>query len=224
MLFRCFNVASAITVYYFPLAPCPDTWDVMSEDEEVKTFVLDPETEADEYVRVQGEFNLTLPKQKVIKIYRIQNKLLWKQYSECSETMMKVNEGILKEEMLFHGTRSNDPELIYAGSSGFDMRHSRNGMWGRGNYFAKNASYSDGFAYQDQGMKKMFAAWVLTGNCFESPPNGSLVKPPERKRSDATASTVKHCYDCVTGMTGGTRVYITYDNIHAYPAYLIVYQ
>ena len=30
-------------------------------------------------------------------------------------------------------------------------------------------------------------------------------------------------YDTVTGSTGGSRVYMTYDNQKAYPAYLIMY-
>ena len=45
--------------------------------------------------------------------------------------------------MLFHGTRQNNPELIYKGKEeGVDMRFSNHGMWGRGIYFAKSASYS----------------------------------------------------------------------------------
>lgn len=210
-------------IIFLSIASYPETWDVMEEEEEVKEFLLDPEREVEEYTRVQGEFNLTLPQRKVVKIYRIQNKPLWNKYCECSKDMMKVNEGILKEELLFHGTRTNNPELIYKGDSGFDMRHSANGVWGRGNYFAKNSSYSDGYAYTDMGMKKMFAAWVLTGICYDSPPNRKLIKPPERPRHDAAEDKVKCHYDSVTGVTGGTRVYVTYDNIHSYPAYLIVY-
>ena len=206
-------------------ASYPQSWDKMEDGEEVRTFLLDPDTESEEYTRVQSEFNLTLPQRKVVKIYRIQNKRLWDEYTKCSERMMDVNEGILKEEMLFHGTRNNNPELIYGGDSGFDMRHSASGMWGRGNYFAKNSSYSDGFAYQDleSGLRKMFAAWVLTGICYDSQPR-SLIKPPERERSGAEEGKVKCLYDSVTGVTGGTRVYITYDNMHAYPAYLIIYK
>lgn len=196
----------------------------MKDDEEVKVFLLDPDTEVEEYTRVQGQFNLTLPQMKVTKIYRIQNKRLWDEYCKCCRTMMKVNEGILKEEMLFHGTRKNKPEMIYQDDSGFDMRHSAQGVWGRGNYFASNSCYSDCYAYSEKGTKKMFAAWVLTGICFDSPPDSTLIKPPERQRSDATEDKVKCRYDSVTGVTGGTRVYVTYDNSHAYPAYLIVYK
>ncbi len=203
-------------------APYPDTWDQMEEDEEVKIFLLDPESESDEYERVLGEFNLTLPLSRVQKIYRIQNKLLWDKYYESSRRMVEANDGVLREEMLFHGTRNNKPELIYEGDSGFDMRHSHQGLWGRGNYFAKNSSYSDSFAYKDAGLKKMFVAWVLTGISHDSPQDNSLTMPPNRDQDDP--SKVRCRYDSVTGIAGGTRVYITYNNTHAYPAYLIVYQ
>ena len=188
-------------------------------------FLLDPDpdAESDEYDRVKGQFNCTLPQRKVNKIYRIQNKHLWTNYYDHSRRMLDVNNGVLREELLFHGTRQNDPKLIYRGTDGFDMRHSNAGVWGRGNYFAANASYSDSYAYQKDGLRKMFAAWVLTGITCDSAPDSSLIKPPVRNR-DAAESQVKHHYDTVTGMTGGTRVYITYDNRHAYPAYLIVYQ
>ena len=202
----------------------PDTWDEMTDGKDVELFLIDPETEAEEYARVHDEFKLTLPHRKVIKIHRVQNRPLWDEYAKQSRNMEKLNNGVLKEELLFHGTRATDPELIYGGSTGFDMRHSREGMWGRGNYFAKNASYSDGYAYDQSGIRKMFAAWVLTGLSYESVSNASLTMPPVRQQGDVAEGKVHHRYDSVTGTTGGTRVYITYDNSHAYPAYLIVYQ
>ena len=205
------------------VAPYPDTWDEMKEEEEVKLILVDPDEESDEYARIHDEFKLTLPQRNIVKIHRVQNKPLWDQYTKCSKRMKKVNDGILKEELLFHGTRSNDPELVYKDSSGFDMRHSRKGMWGRGNYFAKNASYSDSYAFNEKGLKKMFAAWVLTGISYESNPDGNLTMPPVREEGAVSEGKVQHKYDSVTGTSGGTRVYITYDNVHAYPAYLIVY-
>jgi len=48
---------------------------------------------------------------------------------------------------LFHGTSSTDPQMIYQGEDGFDMRFSRSGMWGQGIYFAVNASYSTNYSY-----------------------------------------------------------------------------
>jgi hypothetical protein len=68
-------------------------------------------------------------------------------YYQNKLKMQKKNNGQAIELQLFHGTRSNDPYLIYNGEVGFDMRFSSTGMWGIGIYFAQNASYSDGYAY-----------------------------------------------------------------------------
>ena len=198
----------------------------MTEDDEVKEYLVDQESEYEEYNRILDQFQLTLPNSTIIKIYRIQNKDLWTKYRICSEEMKKNNDGILNERLLFHGTRVTPPKSIYTGAIGFDERFSRDGMWGRGNYFAQNANYSDGYAHRHGAMKEMFAAYVLTGISYSSEPNSALRMPPERtdKSDEGEGAKVKRHYDSVTGTLGGTRVYITYDNIHAYPAYLIVYQ
>ena len=49
---------------------------------------------------------------------------------------------------------------------------------------------------------------------------------PPAKTSGAQGGDVQFNqmkYDTVTGHTGGSQVYMTYDNDKAYPAYLITY-
>ena len=134
--------------------------------------------------------------------------------------MCRFNEGVLAEELLFHGSRNTDPKEIYGGDASFDMRFSNNGAWGTGNYFAVNASYSDSYAHRTKGLKKMLVAWVLTGVSSHSQPH-SYKQPPKR---NTTEGGIESHYDSVHGFTGGSKVYITYDNEHAYPSYLITYQ
>ncbi len=133
--------------------------------------------------------------------------------------------GVVHEKLLFHGSSCTKPEEIYKGDAGFDMRFSNNGLWGRGNYFAVNASYSNGYAYVTKSFRKMLAAWVVTGHSKESPPR-QFWRPPKRESDGrlGSESAIDSRYDSVTGCTGGSRVYITYDNEHAYPAYIITYQ
>ena len=139
----------------------------------------------------------------------------------------RKNKGKVNEKELFHGTRQNDPKLIYDGEDGFDMRFSSQGMWGQANYFAVNASYSDrGYAYRrSDGLKEIFLAKVLTGDSYECASNNSLRLPPEKPVGRmGTLNFSKTRYDTVTGTTGDSRVYMTYDNEKAYPAYLIQYK
>ena len=194
----------------------------MKDEEEVKLFPVDPERESDEYERVADQFLLSLPRAHILQVQRVQNKLLWKRYRDCSKRMSDRNLYV-RDELLFHGTRGTNPESIYKGTDSFDLRCSSGGMWGRGIYFAVNASYSDSYAFREGNVYKMFAAFVLTGNSKFSHPDGSLTKPPRITTTDGSDTSVQHRYDSVCGMTGGTRVYITYDNDHAYPAYLITY-
>ena len=129
--------------------------------------------------------------------------------------------GAHQDQLLFHGTSSTDPVKIYAGDASFDMRFSHNGMWGRGNYFAVNASYCGSYAYHTRGLKKILAAWVLTGASYPSL-SRAFDKPPIRPKLES--EDIERRYDSVNGTTGGSKVYITYENDRAYPAYLITYQ
>ena len=136
--------------------------------------------------------------------------------------MLEYNDAILGEQVLFHGSRTTDPKEIYRGDSSFDMRFSADGMWGKGNYFAVNASYSNGFAYHSKtGLKKMLVAWVLTGVSYHCAPN-HYTKPP--LRGTQGTGGIQRRYDSVSGITGGSKVFITYENNRAYPAYLITYR
>ena len=197
----------------------------MGPEEEVKVSLLDPLTEDEEYERVINQFKLTLPDVEVLKIERVQNKILWKRYHNRCQLMRSFNTAYLRDELLFHGTRQNKPELIYGGDEGFDKHCSLEGMWGKGNYFAANSLYSNRYAFRASGgLRKMFAAWVLTGNSKCLPSDRQLVQPPFMDKPANQENVVQRRYDSVNGTTGGTRVYITYDNEHAYPAYLITYK
>ena len=95
-------------------------------------------------------------------------------------------------------------------------------MWGKGNYLAVNASYSDSYAYRSKtGLKKMLVAWVLTGVSYHCA-SQRYTKPP--LRGTQGRGGIQRRYDSVSGVTGGSKVFITYENNRAYPAYLITYR
>lgn len=69
----------------------------------------------------------------------------------------------------------------------------------------------------------MFFARVLIGDCIHIMPNNKdLVKPPSK--STVNSLGFLEDYDSVSGETGGSKVYMIYDNGRAYPEYLITYQ
>ena len=198
----------------------PSYWETHEDNEEFKLCFLD--IESGEFESVEDHFLSTMPTAEVKQIHRIQNCVLWRKYVDKSREMNAFGGGVLNEKLLFHGSGANNPELIYEGDASFDIRFSRNGMWGKGNYFAANASYSDSYAFNAGrlGLKKMLAAWVLTGHSYESDPF-RFDHPPFRDEKEQ--GRVHRRFDSVNGSTNGSKVYITYDNTLAYPAYLITY-
>ena len=85
---------------------------------------------------------------------------------------------------MFHGTRQNDPALIYNSRIGFDFRFCNSGSWGLGSYFARDASYSNGYAYrQGDGTLTMFSSLVLEGEAYKCSGNSSLKMPPLKQNS-----------------------------------------
>ena len=122
---------------------------------------------------------------------------------------------------LFHGTRHNDPKLIYEGEDGFDMQFSCDGICGRANYFAVNASYSNDYAHtRSDWTKEMFVVKVLTGDSYQCSSDPSIRLPPVKPGMMGSGGS--HCrrarYDTVTGHTGGSQVFMAYDNDKAYSA------
>lgn len=132
--------------------------------------------------------------------------------------MTEKNRGKANEKELFHGSRKTDPAEIYDSEEGFDMRFSRDGLWGQGNYFAEDANYSDIYSYEcTSGARQLFLARVLTGASADIPADSNLRMPPRKGRI-----TVRHGdrgYKAIESL----YVYVTYNNDKAYPLYLITY-
>jgi O-acetyl-ADP-ribose deacetylase (regulator of RNase III) len=175
-----------------------------------------------EFVRIEKCTKETLSNVKIDKIERVQNLRLWSHYAFRRREIkndLSLKPNLQIEMELFHGTRTTPPNEVYNGDCGFDMRFSTSGMWGIGSYFAQNASYScTGYAHQlSNGKRQVFLAHVLTGDVHDCPSNQSLRMPP--KKTDSSGLR----YNSVSGVTGGSKVYIVYENRVAYPTYLITF-
>ncbi len=88
-------------------------------------------------------------------------------------------------------------------------------MWGRGTYFAVNASYSYSYIHQKNNKKFFILAIVLVGDYFTSPPRNDFTAPPYKP----PPSTYR--YDSIKGNTQNSDIFIIYDNGKAYPSYII---
>jgi len=203
--------------------PKPAEWELQTDPIELKQVCEG----SPEWTKILNRMRETIPYVELVSIDRIQNEFLWEKYCQHKERINRKGSERVNEMELFHGSSSTAPEEIYKSEEGFDMRFSRQGMWGQGNYFAESAKYSYRYAYGDsvhsllyRSEKKMFLAKVLTGDSYYSSSDQSLRMPPYK----SSISSEKIRYDTVNGVAHGSKIYITYSNDKAYPLYLISFR
>ena len=204
----------------------PQEWAAMSPQEQVKFATLS--RSSSEFNRVRRRFEETMDQNNYVitKIQQVQNKYLWTRYQQSKVRLHNKDPLMVNEKELFHGTRSNPAETISSSEEGFDMRFSREGMWGQANYFAVKAKYSDTYSYHDNDKQtnEMILAKVLTGDSYSCSPDSSLRMPPLKKQEGAGAGKLQQVrYDSVNGVTHGSQIFMTYANDFAYPAFIITY-
>ena len=193
----------------------PPEWEPQDDDVELKSVKRD----SSEWLDIENSVRKTIPDVAILEVQRIQNKFLYVKYDLCKKRMHVKNKGMVNEKRLFHGSRNVSPHKIYESEHGFDFRYGGQGMWGKGAYFAVNASYSaNSYEFHTSHGQQIFMAFVLTGDSKTMPSKPSLVTPPSKE--DGSGGL----YDSVNGTTGSSQVYIVYDHDKCYPAYLITYR
>jgi len=186
-----------------------------------KLVVLD--SLAADYKEVKGLFDKTMRgKYKNITITLLTNPHTKKRYDNCVSLLTAEGAAPPKTLLLFHGTSKIDPKRIYDGYyENFDVAYAKIGLWGKGIYFATDASYSCGsFAYnQGNGVYSIIVAEVAVGNYYDygTGTDKSLLHPPNLPNDSYKR------YDSVSGITKGTKIHIIYSSNQAYSKYLITY-
>ncbi|XP_010133542.1 PREDICTED: poly [ADP-ribose] polymerase 14-like [Buceros rhinoceros silvestris] len=194
----------------------PPTWDDM-QNQRLKLVELRPETR--EYRDVQESFQKTCPSFKVEKIERIQNPYLWKAYQIKKREMDNKNGNRNNERLLFHGTSYES--LMKVNNNGFNRSYA--GMhaanFGNGTYFAVDASYSANDMYSKpdaNGKKYMYLARVLVGE-YSQGVRGAIT-PAAKNTSNSI-----DLFDSSTDNVKQPSMFIIFNDIQAYPEYLITF-
>ncbi|XP_077326788.1 protein mono-ADP-ribosyltransferase TIPARP-like [Lithobates pipiens] len=177
-----------------------------------------------EYAYIYTYFHKTMAESKyvILEVFRIQNYFQWIKYSQKKKFMQSMlretKDGCL-ERYLFHGTKSNHIEAIF--NQNFDPRVSgKNGtLYGKGSYFAKDASYSHTYApASPEGHHFMFLAKVLVGRTTLG--NNSYTRPPPLDEECASSLL----YDSCVNKAKDPTIFIIFDNDQFYPYFIIKYQ
>uniref|UniRef100_A0A3P9KXA8 Poly [ADP-ribose] polymerase n=1 Tax=Oryzias latipes TaxID=8090 RepID=A0A3P9KXA8_ORYLA len=152
-----------------------------------------------------------------LQVERVQNITLWKSYEFLKKQMEQKNNHKNNERVLFHGTSANSIDLI--NDKGFNRSYAglHAAAFGKGSYFAVNPAYSaQGYAKPDnQGHKRMYQARVLVGDFTQG--NSGLIVPPSKSGQSADL------YDSVTDNKNPPSMFVVFNDIQAYPEYLITF-
>ncbi|XP_036000627.1 LOW QUALITY PROTEIN: protein mono-ADP-ribosyltransferase PARP14-like [Fundulus heteroclitus] len=197
-----------------PAASLPSHWEDM-KGSIVKRVTLNVGSQ--EYNDVLAEVTKTGLSLNIIQIERIQNEALWQSYQLLKKQMEVKNKHTNNEKLLYHGTAATSIDLI--NSKGFNRSYAgaHGAMFGNGSYFAVDPAYSArGYARPDsQGHKRMYQARVLVGDVTQG--TSGMIAPPAKPGNPADL------YDSVADRQNNPSMYIIFNDIQAYPEYLLTF-
>uniref|UniRef100_A0A8C8AI52 Poly(ADP-ribose) polymerase family member 12 n=1 Tax=Otus sunia TaxID=257818 RepID=A0A8C8AI52_9STRI len=176
--------------------------------------LIELDSSSEEYKKVKVDFQRTMPKTVIKRIRRVQNPTLWEMYQWQKEQMQKSNGGKAADErFLFHGTSKNYIDAICQQNFDWRICGLHGTVYGRGSYFARDASYSDNYCREDSHTKTMFLARVLVGEFTLG--SSSYVRPPLKDN--------QKFYDSCVNNSSNPSIFVIFERHQIYPEYLIEY-
>ncbi|XP_040894132.1 protein mono-ADP-ribosyltransferase PARP12 [Toxotes jaculatrix] len=171
---------------------------------------------AHEYKNIEMLFRRTMPQSKIYSIQRIQNPSLWKVFEWQKQQMKERNGGnAVNQQYLFHGTDQSLIEAICEQNFDWRMCGVHGTAYGKGSYFARDASYSDRYARAQRSLNKtMFVALVLVGESCKG--QSSFVRPP-------TKGDGRTLYDSCVDLERNPSIFVVFEKQQIYPEYVISY-
>ncbi|KAJ8391031.1 hypothetical protein AAFF_G00096520 [Aldrovandia affinis] len=199
----------------------PPVW-TLSPNQDFSLLEVPPSTKV--YQSIYSLFHSTMPETKaeIISIQQVQNIFQWDKYQRQKEHMQSrsADQSGSLERHLFHGTTEDSAKEICLNN--FDPRVSgKNGVaYGRGSYFAQEASYSIKYAPATGGggCQHMFLAKVLVGNIVVG--NSSYCRPPQLN----PLKPGYELYDTCVNQMPKPSIFVVFDSCQCYPYYLIKYK
>ncbi|XP_060102157.1 protein mono-ADP-ribosyltransferase PARP11 isoform X2 [Heteronotia binoei] len=211
--------------------PIPSHWENVNSEEPYQLIPLQKQT--NEYREVASLFGKTMEGSRIKRIQRIQNLDLWEFFCR-KRNQLKKKRGVsfINEHMLFHGTSGEFVEAICIHNFDWRINGMHAAVYGKGTYFARDASYSSRFCkddmkhsntFQIHGVdlqlhmfrkhKVMFLARVLTGDYITG--DSKYVRPPSKDGSFV------NLYDSCVDNTWNPKIFVIFDANQIYPEYLI---
>ncbi|NXE28741.1 PAR12 polymerase, partial [Ardeotis kori] len=200
-----------------PNQACPIHWD-QSALPDLGYKAVEISNTTSEYQRIKQLFRQTMKNYSVLKIRRIQNPSLWKVFQWQKEQMKRENGGKeVYERLLFHGTKTSFVEAICVHNFDWRICGSNGTNYGKGSYFARDASYSHAYCQQPTvETHSMFVARVLVGEYVKG--NAAYVRPPAKSIDNL------RFYDSCVDNELNPSIFVVFEKYQIYPEYLIEYK
>ncbi|NXD79375.1 PAR12 polymerase, partial [Halcyon senegalensis] len=133
------------------------------------------------------------------------------------EQMKRENGGKkVNERLLFHGTQTSFVEPICIHNFDWRICGSNGTNYGKGTYFARDASYSHGYCQTVAKTNTMFVARVLVGDYVTG--DSDYVRPPP-KYDDGL-----QFYDSCVDNKINPSIFVVFEKNQIYPEYIIEYK
>uniref|UniRef100_A0A4X2L8L6 Poly [ADP-ribose] polymerase n=2 Tax=Vombatus ursinus TaxID=29139 RepID=A0A4X2L8L6_VOMUR len=184
----------------------PSHWDELNPPHaEYKLFEV--RSTSFEYSNIISHFKTTMKKFDIQRIMRNQNPSLWNDFQRKKRRML--NGG--NEKMLFHAADPTNMHIICNLNFDWSFQSLHEAKYGKGIYFAKDASSSHNNHNSSAKNRIMFVAQVLVGAFVQG-----------KMEYTHLPQNVTGCDSCVDNMTSPST-YVIFDKRQIYPEYVIEY-
>ncbi|KAL2093805.1 hypothetical protein ACEWY4_011117 [Coilia grayii] len=169
-----------------------------------------------EFQRVENMFSRTMQRSTVHSIRRVQNLLLWRDFQWQRDKMkVRADQGHVREMELFHGTDQASLDAICEHNFDWRICGVHGSHYGKGSYFARDASYSDRYSALGSSSRKiMFVAQVLVGDYTRG--KSAYLRPPARESG-------KGFYDSCVDSVSNPSIFVIFEKYQIYPEFIVEY-
>ncbi|EOD29032.1 hypothetical protein EMIHUDRAFT_113916 [Emiliania huxleyi CCMP1516] len=193
-----------------------------------------------EWAEVEGQLKESLPTAELVRLERVEDRLLWRDYCSKRDRIELTRGGNANEQKMWHGTSALDPHKALEHEVGIDPRFSSAAFYGRGVYLAAKARYSNGDEdrtyvfypdYPDRELRQLLLLRAAVGvskdfGSLVSEKTRNLTKPPEQSPGvlfDSVQGGPHRPSRAGEGSCDSTMV-VMYDLTQAYPEYIVTYR
>jgi hypothetical protein len=203
--------------FFMSILDLPICWAPMSTSELYRLVDIAPDDS--EYIKVKqlAESTANEKLHQVVKIQRIQNVNVYKQYMTRKLLMDKLQPNIVNERRLWHGTDTVAMDNMIRGGFNRSYCGKNAAKFGKGVYFAVEFQYAAQSTYSPpdtSGYQHVFLSRVLVGEFTQG--NESLLEPPLKPDNIVR-------YDSVVDNPNLPKIFVIFHDAQAFPEYCVTF-